>query len=164
MAWVKFHYDVLQNRKTNKLAAELKLHPYAAAGILASLWGWAAEYALDGDLTDYKPSSIARAVAWNKPPRLLMDALIASGYIDVRDGRIYIHDWDEHTGKLQEQRKMTRERVAKHREKVKCNALHNAPINNEVTRHRRSDHNSYTIIHKIIQRISQGIISSYLIP
>lgn len=138
MAWVKFHYDVLQNRKTNKLAAELKLHPYAAAGILASLWGWAAEYALDGDLTDYKPSSIARAVAWNKPPRLLMDALVASGYIDVRDGRIYIHDWDEHTGKLQEQRKMTRERVAKHREKAKCNALHNAECNSDVTKQSKS--------------------------
>jgi DnaD/phage-associated family protein len=138
MAWVKFHYDVVQNRKTDRLATELKLQPYAAVGILASLWSWATEYAIDGDLTEYTDAAIARAVYWNRSAGLLVSSLIKCGFIDEEEGRRKIHDWDEHTGKLQEQRKMTRERVTRHREKAKCNALHNAECNSDVTKQSKS--------------------------
>lgn len=145
MAWVKFHYDVVQNRKTDRLATELKLQPYAAVGILASLWSWATEYAIDGDLTEYRDAAIARAVYWNRNAGILVSSLIKCGFIDEEAGRRKIHDWDEHTGKLQEQRKMTRERVTRHREKAKCNALHDADCNSDVTKQSKSKSKSKNI-------------------
>ena len=122
MAWVEFHYDVVQNRKTDKLASALKIPKVCAVGILAGLWSWAIEYAPDGDLTEYSASTIASAVCWDKGAGKLMDALKACGYLDVtEDDGIVIHDWIEYGGRLNEQREQTRERVARHRKKGKCN-------------------------------------------
>ena len=106
MAWIEVHDTLREHRKIYALAEELKIPHYAAGGLLVFLWTWAINNAQDGDLSSYPDSAIARACFWSKSPSMLVNALIASGWLD--DRRV-IHDWEQYAGRLIEQREIQRE-------------------------------------------------------
>jgi len=61
------------------------------------LWHHAAEVAQRGDLGSLPDLAIAQAVAWSKKPHLLIDGLVAAGFLDRDEThRLVIHDWPEH--------------------------------------------------------------------
>ena len=101
-----------------------------AAGMLVSLWLWAAQNATDGDLSKCSDRAIAEAAEFKRKPSLFVDALIHAKFLD-EDRKL--HDWDEYATLLIEcdvqQREKTRQRVAKHRAKKK--AMKETPSNGE---------------------------------
>lgn len=89
-----------------------------AAGMLVSLWLWAAQNATDGDLSECSDRAIAEAAEFKRKPSLFVEALMKAKLLD-EDRKL--HDWDEYATLLidceERQREQTRQRVAKHRAK-----------------------------------------------
>lgn len=140
MAWIESHQELWRHPKTKKLARLLGVSVPAAVGHLHGLWYWALDFAQDGSLAKYEPEEIADAVLWDGEASDLVNALIASGYIDQGDDGLHLHDWHDYAGRLLEQRELqreaNRERQRRYREKKNSvtlqshvsNALHNADI------------------------------------
>ena len=104
--WIQVYSNLTSHRKTGRLADALGLANsfvspnVVAVGILISLWTWAIQNAIDGDLSGCSSRAIAEACRWNKKPEVLVSALVDSGWMD-RDGKL--HDWDEYTYLIMEQ-------------------------------------------------------------
>lgn len=98
-----------------------------------SLWLWAAQNAPDGDLSECNDRAIAEAAQWKKKPGTLVNALIKCRWLD--DDR-KLHDWDEYAALLQNclenQRKKTRERVQRYRDRQRENVTDEMPECNAV--------------------------------
>ncbi len=95
------------------LAKLLGRAPAEAAGYLACLWAWAAEYRLSGSLAALEARAICSASGWRGEARKFVAALRVSGWIDGKAESLQIHDWEEHQGKYI--RKMLHERARKRR-------------------------------------------------
>ena len=101
-----------------------------AAGMLVSLWLWAAQNATDGDLSECTDRAIAEAAEFKRKPSLFVEALI---YAKLLDEDRKLHNWDEYATLLidceDRQREKTRQRVANHRARKK--AMNETPCNGE---------------------------------
>lgn len=100
MDWIELHTTLRQHPKLRRLKRHLDLPRYAALGIVADLWLWAADHALDGSLAHLEPDDIADIVGWEGDPDELVKALIDCGPKDTAgflDRAMTIHDWDTHT-------------------------------------------------------------------
>lgn len=101
-----------------------------AAGMLVSLWLWAAQNATDGDLSECTDRAIAEAAEFKRKPSLFVEALI---YAKLLDEDRKLHNWDEYATLLidceDRQREKTRQRVANHRARKK--AMKETPSNSE---------------------------------
>lgn len=86
----------VQHPKFIKLARRLKLKPYEAAGVLEMLWAMAAQYTDDGDLSRFDNDDIACYIGWDGDSAELVTALVDLRWIDRIEGRLVIHDWDDH--------------------------------------------------------------------
>lgn len=123
--WIQVYANLPAHRKTCRLRDALGLkNNYEAVGLLVCLWTWMAVNAPSGSLAGFGTRDIAEAAGWRKSPGKFQDALIEAGFLDLTDdGSLLVHDWDEHAGLLQdileEQKRKTRDRVRKHREKKK---------------------------------------------
>jgi hypothetical protein len=99
---------------------------YEATGLIVSLWCWAAVNAPDGNLGGYNSRDISEAIGYKKAPLKLINVLTDAGFVDIKEnGNPVIHDWDEHAALLmdsnEQQKKNTRERVRRYRERRKAN-------------------------------------------
>lgn len=130
----------MMHRKTCKLRDSLGLKAnYEAVGLVTCFWSWAAANAVDGDITGYSSRDIADAVGYKKASSKLLGALIEAGFVDCGESVTTIHDWEEHAALLMEsneqQKKNTRERVKRYRERRKqkenaeCNSYCNVTSN-----------------------------------
>lgn len=108
MAWIQVNDTLREHRKTYALANALNIEDYAAVGLTVCLWTWALTNAETGNLSVFPPRAVARACGWQGDASALLDALVASGFLDA-DYRI--HDWDEYAGRLIEKRESSRERM-----------------------------------------------------
>ena len=101
-----------------------------AAGMLVSLWLWAAQNATDGDLSECSDRAIAEAAEFKRKPSIFVEALI---YAKLLDKDRKLHDWDEYATLLidcaEQRREKDRQRVAKHRARKK--AMKETPRNSE---------------------------------
>jgi hypothetical protein len=100
---------------------------YEATGLIVSLWCWSAVNAPDGNLGGYNSRDISEAIGYKKAPAKLLDVLTDAGFVDVQEnGNMVIHDWDEHAALLmdsnEQQKRNTRERVRRYRERRKANS------------------------------------------
>lgn len=151
--WIQVYANLPAHRKTCKLRDDLGLkNNYEAVGLLVCLWAWMAVNAPSGSLSGFSARDIADAAGYRKTPAKFVEALTDSGFFDAQEnGSLAAHDWDEHAGLLQdaleEQKRKTRDRVRKHREKKKasekaeetggCNVtetLSNAPTKPNLTK------------------------------
>ena len=132
--WIQVYSNLIRHPKVTKLADKLNLTSkdagpnVIAAGMLVSLWLWAAQNATDGDLSECSDRAIAEAAEFKRKPSLFVEALI---YAKLLDEDRKLHDWDEYATLLidyeEQQREKTRKRVEKHRAKKK--ALQSAECN-----------------------------------
>ena len=124
--WIQVYANLPTHRKTCKMRDALGLkNNYEAVGLLVCLWAWMAVNAPSGSLAGFSSRDIADAAGYKKSPEKLMEAFVESGFFDRNDDcTLVAHDWDEHAGLLQdileEQKRKTRDRVRKHREKKKA--------------------------------------------
>lgn len=133
--WIQVYANLPSHRKVCKLKTALGAKSnYEATGLIVCLWCWAAVNAPDGNLTGYSSQDIAEAIGYKKAPGKLLDVLSMAGFVDRSDnGDISIHDWDEHAALLmdsaEQQKKNTRDRVRRYREKRKGNIEGNKQCN-----------------------------------
>ena len=96
MAWISVHEDV-DGPKLRKLAKGLGTDKATALGILVFLWFWGLRNAdetgliLDADREDIE-SDLMSVTHLNIC--FVVDKLFEGGWLEERDGKIYIHDWD----------------------------------------------------------------------
>ena len=123
--WLEAHQELPQHPKTKRLARILGISIRETVGSLYMFWGWAMEYAKDGDLSDYEATVIADAVQWEGDPDTFLNAMIdcgpgsKSGFIDRTENGLFIHDWDQYVGKNLKKLEKTRERIEKIRAEKK---------------------------------------------
>ncbi len=117
MAWIKSEQALGQHPKLKLLANELKITIPQAVGHLHLLWWWAVDYAENGDITRYK-DFVPFSAQWEGEPTDFTNALIKHGWIDDKDGKLFIHDWVEYTGALIEIRQKDAERKRQSRQRA----------------------------------------------
>lgn len=123
MAWIEAHQGLAQHPKTKRLARMLNISTAEAIGHLFLFWWWAMDYADDGDLSKYDAFDIADAAQWGGDPEAFLKAMIecgpggSAGFIEERDGGLFVHDWETYMGRLLEKREQNRQRQAKFRGK-----------------------------------------------
>ena len=84
--------------KLAKLAAELKIRKYAAAGLLELLWHMTAQYAPEGDIGRFQDSEISLQLDWLGDPPRLIKALVDSQWLDRHPTkRLIVHHWSDHS-------------------------------------------------------------------
>lgn len=139
MAWIESHQTLGQHPKTRRLARYLGISLPAAVGHLHYLWWWTLDYAQNGDLSRYEIEDIADAALWDGDAKSFVEALVKSGFLDLTDEGLCIHDWDDYAGRLIDKRKANSERARKWREKKnnerETNAfvMHNERATNDAT-------------------------------
>ena len=131
--WIQVYSNLPKHKKIGKLVDALGLkNPFTspsllASGLLVGLWTWAAQNALDGDISDCSAQTIAEACGWKKKPDVLVNALIESGFLDAD---MKLHDWEEYAVLLMEseenRKDKTRERVRRYRDR-KRNEMEESP-------------------------------------
>ena len=138
--WLEAHQELPQHPKTKRLARKLGISIRETVGSLYMFWGWAMEYAKDGDLSDYEAADIADAVQWEGDPDTFLNAMIdcgpgsKSGFIDRNENGLFIHDWDQYVGKNLKKLEKTRERIEKIRaEKKEERTVHDTDANGTST-------------------------------
>jgi hypothetical protein len=87
---------ILEHPKTLTLADALGIMDCFAVGILETFWHHVGKYHDDGDISDLKPSILARSIRYSGDPQQLWDALIYAGFIDTGDDKTIVHDWPHH--------------------------------------------------------------------
>lgn len=101
MAWIESHQSLLTHRKTRRVAAALGCDRFKLIGHLHALWWWGLDNVpADGYLGDLTDEEIAWAAQWEDDPGRFTQALVAAGFVDVREDGRYLHDWYHYAGKL----------------------------------------------------------------
>lgn len=108
MAWIESHATLREHPKTKHLCRLLKLRRWEGVGLLHFVWWWALDYAPEGDLSVWTDEDIADAVEWKREPAILIEALIAAGFLD-EDRQI--HDWYEFAERRIARRRANAERM-----------------------------------------------------
>jgi hypothetical protein len=130
MLYIQVDVTLIDHPKTKKLARLLGVNRMTTVGHLVALWSWAAQYAPDGDLTNYKaePGSLADGAQWEGDAALFMSSLIDSkigggcGFLEDVNGRLMLHDWADYFGKLIERREADAQRQREKRERERLAA------------------------------------------
>lgn len=98
MAWISVH-DTIYGPKLRELHKRLSCSEFEAVGILTAFWHWGLENAdregliLNADKDDIARHLFGRGSGCNMKFLEIVDALIKTGWIDEREGNLYIHDW-----------------------------------------------------------------------
>lgn len=93
MSWIKIQNGLVTNKKTARLAREMKWSKLQTVGFLVSFWVWAVENCEDGLLKDTSDTEIAFGVGVENMDGI-KNALVSSGLVD--ENPLRIHDWVEH--------------------------------------------------------------------
>ena len=124
MAWISVH-DTIYGPKLRDLYKKLSCSEFEAVGILTAFWHWGLENAdrdgliLNADKEDIARYLLGHGAGCNIKFLFIVETLIKTGWIDERDGNLYIHDWSiwqEQWYKAVEKRKID---VDRKREKKK---------------------------------------------
>jgi hypothetical protein len=119
--FVQVAQSLMTHRKTLRAARLLSIDRYAVVGRLVALWSWCLDNAMDGCLGDVEMDILADVMGWDGKAADLVEALLTAGFLELRDGQFWVHDWDEHMlawiERAQEQREANRARQARFRER-----------------------------------------------
>lgn len=119
MAWMKLHDTVFGHRKTRKMSLQLGMPCVPLTGHLAAIWCWALDKTEDGSLPDFTAHHLEAAAEWEGAPGALVQAMIDSHYIDLKDGVMVLHDWLDYAGNLIQLRVDNAERQRRFRRRQK---------------------------------------------
>ena len=123
MAWLRMDTELLGHPKLKKFARGLGIPEAAAAGHLFALWGWAMNYAEDGNLDGFGPDDIASAAGWpGDAKKFFSEAMQCGirgpGFLEENEsGEIVLYRWEDHMGGQFERRKKQAERMREYRER-----------------------------------------------
>jgi len=124
MAWIEVHQHLKEHRKTRKFKNLMGITRAQAIGHLIMLWLWGIDNTDDcGIIMDADYDDIAIACDYHEDSQLIVSALITSGFLekDEKEGKLFIHDFEDYIGKLKEQKKRHREAQKRYSERLKVN-------------------------------------------
>lgn len=118
MAWIESHQSLQRHPKTIRAATMLGIRPVHLIGHLHCLWWWALDYADPKGCLGANVSAKMVTRAADYPVRSADKFLNAlktcggnsSGFIEEKDGLLYLHNWWDYAGKLIVKRQADRER------------------------------------------------------
>lgn len=99
MAWISVH-ETIKGPKLREFRKQLGCSEFEAAGILVYLWLWGLDNAtkdgliLSADEDDIVEFVSCAGAGCTLEPKLVVEALFDSGWLDRTEGGVYIHDWD----------------------------------------------------------------------
>ena len=96
-----------------------------AIGHLTMLWLWGIDNTDDyGIIQDADYDDIAIACDYHDDSQLIVNSLIEAGFLekDEKDGKLFIHDFEDYIGRLKEQKKRHREAQKRYSDKSKSNS------------------------------------------
>ena len=134
MAWIPLHNDLRGNHKIKRIARDLQLSRPAVIGHMGMLWAWCMHNAGDGDVSKFNNDEIAEAAMYDDDPDQFVAVLLKHAALDKEDGRIVIHGWDEHGGKLIEKQRASAKRQEKWRNNHNSNDANSTTENSEKLR------------------------------
>ena len=137
MAWIESHEGLRSHPKTMKAARLLSIPIPQVIGHLHCFWWWALNYAEKGCMAKYDSADISDGAMWTGDPDLFVKGLVDARFIDVREGQLVIHDWDEYIGRLMEIRERERARKSKWVRNARGNSGENPMNEPDVTGSRR---------------------------
>jgi len=153
MAWIESHQALGRHPKTIRLAEELGCSVPCALGYLHLFWWWALDYAPNGLVSMADALAIEAACMWHRKPNesrsnplpsRFLSALEASLFLNESglEGVLMVHDWDDYTGRLREQREMRKERNRR-AQSARRQRLREDDVNTsqQSTGHNRTGHN-----------------------
>lgn len=105
--YIRFYTDFPRHRKTVALRRMLGAYEF-----IVNLWAWAAENAMDGDLSAFTVEEIEFEMRWTGERGKALSSCIEVGFIDKDGPSIRLHNWMARTGQGVEQ-------LVKYREKKK---------------------------------------------
>lgn len=139
MAWIKFEHETLDKQEMSQIAALLDIDIDSAVGKCLRLWVWADQQSVDGDALSVTQAFIDRITF--QPG--FAKALLSVGWLDGRDGRYSIPNFDRHNGETAKKRAQTAKRMAAKRNK--CDAKSDATsVTNGAPRERERERNIHT--------------------
>ena len=99
MAWISVHEQVVGG-KLRRLSKEIDCSQNESLGILVKLWLWAINNSdKDGKIVGADKEDLAEIVNIGLEKgidsNVVVNALIKTGWIDVFEGDLYLHDWSE---------------------------------------------------------------------
>lgn len=99
MAWISIHEEVI-GPKLREFSKSSGLSRNEALGSLVVLWLWGIKNAdqngliISADKRDIA-NLVSAGLSSSADALRVVDHMIASGWIDEKDGSLYLHDWDE---------------------------------------------------------------------
>lgn len=97
LSWIQVDANLKNHRKAIDLAARVcdrRAHTY-----LVDLWAWASQNEPTGLIRGAAARLVVEhAAGWAGEPDKLTQGFIDSGWIDVREDGLYLHDWHDHQG------------------------------------------------------------------
>ena len=116
--FIPVYADIITNPKIKKLKRMLRLSQPMVIGGLVSLWSHAIQHYKDGFLPSkfIQPEEIAEFFDYQDDPQILLAALIDLEFLDLADGGMIIHNWDQYGGKYHEKIVRDKERKQRSRE------------------------------------------------
>ena len=122
MAWIEIHQHLKEHRKTRKFKNLMNITRAQAIGHLVMLWLWGIDNTDDyGLILDADNDDIAIACDYHTDSQLIVSALITSGFLekDEKDGKLFIHDFEDYIGRLKVLKKRHREAQKRYADKSK---------------------------------------------
>ena len=102
MVWISMYRDILTHPKLRRLMKSSGMSRNEAVGTLFSVWAWGVDNARrDGLMIETDRQDIADVISSGSGlhkgvnPGKVVDSMVESGWIDERDGSLYLHDWEE---------------------------------------------------------------------
>ena len=87
MAQVYVDTEIMEHDKINNLADTLKITNAEAVGLIVCLWTWASTNAPNGNITNYSPHAIEKAVMWQNKRGMFFEAICSpNSQFVVRSG------------------------------------------------------------------------------
>lgn len=115
--WIKMRIDLAEDPAVIGMAEALGLDEFAVVGRLHGLWGWADSQSRDGHARGVTEKWIDRKVQRDG----FAAAMVAAGWLLLKDGGIEFPNFDRHNGETAKQRGLATNRKKKSREKVTQN-------------------------------------------
>jgi hypothetical protein len=112
--WIKMRIDLAEDPAVIGMAETLGLDEFAVVGRLHVLWGWADSQSRDGHARGVTEKWIDRKVQRDG----FAEAMVAAGWLLLRDGGIKFPNFDRHNGETAKQRGLATIRKKKSRANV----------------------------------------------
>lgn len=132
MAWIEAHDTLPDHPKVLRAARTLRMDSDALVGKLIRLWTWALNNRENGALSDLDATVLHRILNYNGKAEKLLSALLEAQLLDaLPEGGYAIHDWDEHTGRLMEQRDRKRAQARERQRRRRASLKQEEPIGDD---------------------------------